>query len=194
MSEELNEIEEVSEIDTEEQKRIEHENFLKSFPEGTIFYQDFKDLGDIKYLEGVTDNPALADALGILDNHYHISELTLIKGIFYLKGYEKPDDTEALIIEEKARLIDSQLENLLDETVHRLGNYKNIETCIGYFNSTNEKYRREAIAANVWRDNLYSKAEEILEKVKAGEIDYRDVNLDYIVSRVPPLDWDSEEE
>ena len=190
MSEELNEIEVFE--DSEQLENLAPKTY--DFPEGTIFYQDFKDLGDIKYLEGVTDNPALADALKILDNHYHISELSLIKGTFYLKGYEKPDDSEAQIIEEKARLIDTQLENLLDETVHRLGNYKNIETCIGYFNSTNEKYRREAIAANVWRDNLYSKAEEILEKVKAGEIDYRDVDLDYIVSRVPPLDWDSEEE
>ena len=185
MSEELNEIDEVEE--TEEIKTYD-------FPEGTVFYQEIREEEGYKWLAGVVTRPETADKYGILENHVSVSDLVIKKWRFYLKGYEKPDDTEAQIIEEKARLIDSQLENLLDETVHRLKDYKNIETCIGYFNSTNEKYRREAIAANVWRDNLYSKAEEILEKVKAGEIDYRDVDLDYIVSRVPPLDWDSEEE
>lgn len=163
------------------------------FPEGTIFFQDFKDLGDIKYLEGVTDIPKLADALGILDNHYHISELTLIKGTFYLKGYEKPDLTVAEIIKQKGEEIDRQLEELLDKTVHDLKRYKNIETCIGYFNSTNEKWRKEAREANAWRDDLYKKAEEILEKVKAGEIDYNEVDLNYIVSRVQPLGWEPED-
>ena len=191
MSEEILE-NEVSEIDTEEVQEEEVKNY--DFPETTVFYQEIREEDGYKWLAGVVTRPETADKYGILDNHVSVSDLVIKKGRFYLKGYEKPDDTEVKIIEEKARLIDIQLENLLDETVHRLGNYKNIETCIGYFNSTNEKYRREAIAANVWRDNLYSKAEEILEKVKAGEIDYRDVNLDYIVSRVPPLDWDSEEE
>lgn len=118
MTEELNEIEEVSEIDTEEQERlererieqeererlereqerleqarIEHENLLKSFPEGTIFYQYVEEKDGYKCLTGVTDNPSLADSLGFLENHISDSELTLKNGIFYLKGYEKPDDT-----------------------------------------------------------------------------------------------------
>lgn len=112
MSEEI--LNEIEEIDTDE---VHEEVKTYDFPDGTIFYQDFKDLGDIKFLEGVTDNPALADALKILDNHYHISELSLIKGTFYLKGYEKPDDSEAEIIRKKASEIDHELENLLDKTV-----------------------------------------------------------------------------
>lgn len=187
MTEELNEIE-VSEIDTEEQKRIEHENMLKSFPEGTIFYQTFKDEGNVKYLAGVTDVPALAEALGILEQHYNISELTLKKGTFYLNGYVKPDDTEAKQIEEKANLIDKQLEALLDATVQQR-NYKNVESCVSYFNSTDDKYRSEAIAVNRWRDDLYRTAQNTLDKVRSGEIDWHTVDLDYIVSQVDPLDW-----
>lgn len=188
MSEELNEIEEVSEIDTEEQARIEHENMLKSFPEGTIFYQTFKDEGNVKYLAGVTDVPALAEALGILEQHYNISELTLKNGTFYLNGYVKPDDTEAKQIEEKANLIDKQLEALLDATVQQR-NYKNVESCVSYFNSTDDKYRSEAIAVNRWRDDLYRTAQNTLDKVRSGEIDWHTVDLDYIVSKVDPLDW-----
>ena len=84
---------EVSEIDTAEQARIEHENFLKSFPDTTIFYQDLfvSEDASVKILQGVTDVPLLAEQLGILENHYDLSELTLKKGVFYLKGYEKPD-------------------------------------------------------------------------------------------------------
>ena len=158
------------------------------FPEGTIFFQDFKDLGDIKYLEGVTDNPALADALKILDNHYHISELTLIKGTFYLKGYEKPDDTEAEIIRQKASEIDHELENLLDQTV-QTRNYKNVESCVGYYNSTDKTFREEAEAVLKWRDSLYATAREILKQVNEGSIDYRIVNLKYITDRAEPLEW-----
>ena len=78
-----------------EQERIEHENFLKSFPDTTIFYQDLfvSEDASVKFLQGVTDVPLLAEQLGIIENHYDLSELTLKKGIFYLKGYEKPEST-----------------------------------------------------------------------------------------------------
>ena len=74
-------------------KEAEHETLLNSFPEGTIFYQDLfvSEDASVKFLQGVTDIPLLAEQLGILDKHYDLSELTLKKGVFYLKGYEKPD-------------------------------------------------------------------------------------------------------
>ena len=158
MSEELNEIEEVSEIDTEEQERleqerlelerqqelehqeaeekvreqarIEHENFLKSFPNTTVFYQELKEQDNVKWLCGVVTNAALADQLGFLNNHYDFSELTLKKGVFYLKGYEKPDETEQALIEQKINEIDSQLEQYMDNKVHVEKNYQNIVSTI----------------------------------------------------------------
>lgn len=178
MSEELNEVEEVEET-------------VKSydFPEGTIFYQELRESDEgYKWLCGTTDNPSLADSLGFLENHYNFSELTLKKGVFYLKGYEKPDQTEAELIAEKANQIDKELEALLDATVHQR-NYKNVESCVSYFNSTDDKYRAEAIAVNRWRDDLYKTAQTVLDDVKAGRIDWHDVDLNYIVSRVDPLVW-----
>ena len=106
MTEELNEVE-VSEIDAEKQARIEHENMLKSFPATTIFYQDLcvSEDASVKFLQGVTDVPLLAEQLGILENHYDLSELTLKKGVFYLKGYEKPDENlEELKVQKLAEI------------------------------------------------------------------------------------------
>ena len=193
MSEELNEIEEVSEIDTEEQEclereRLEHEEYLNSFPDTTVFYQELKEKDGVKWLCGTVTNAALADQLGFLDNHYDFSELTLIKGIFYLKGYEKPDETEAEIIRKKASEIDHELENLLDKTV-QARNYKNVESCVGYYNSTDKTFREEAEAVLKWRDSLYATAREILKQVNEGSIDYRIVNLKYITDRAEPLEW-----
>lgn len=188
MSEEINEIEEVN---TDEVQEKEVKTY--DFPETTVFYQEIREEDGYKWLAGVVTRPETADKYGILENYVSVSDLVIKKGRFYLKGYEKPDQTVAEIIKQKGEEIDRQLEELLDKTVHELRRYKNIETCIGYFNSTNEKWRKEAREANAWRDDLYKKAEEILEKVKAGEIDYNEVDLNYIVSRVQPLGWEPED-
>lgn len=203
MSEEIlnEEIEEVSEIDTEEreriereqerleQERIDHENMLKSFPEGTIFYQYLIEEDGYKWLTGTTDQPSLADQLGFLENHYNFSELTLKKGVFYLKGYEKPDETEQDLIEQKINEIDSQLEQYMDNKVHVEKNYKNIESCISYFNSTDDEFRSNARAALRWRDDIYKVGREVRDKVMAGELDWHEIDMQYILDRVDPLEW-----
>ena len=83
-----------------EQERIEHENFLNSFPETTVFYQELKEEGDVKWLCGTLKDAYLADRYGLLDNHYDESELTFVpsnkeltSGVYYLKGHEKPEST-----------------------------------------------------------------------------------------------------
>lgn len=90
-----------------EQARIEHENFLKSFPETTVFYQELKEEGDVKWLCGTVKDAHTAESFGWLDNHYDESELTFVpynkeltSGVYYLKGHEKPGST---IEELKAR-------------------------------------------------------------------------------------------
>ena len=104
----------LTDIDAEQaRKEAEHESLLNSFPEGTIFYQDLfvSEDASVKFLQGVTDVPLLAEQLGILENHYDLSELTLKKGVFYLKGYEKPDPDLA---ELKARKL-AELSNITDK-------------------------------------------------------------------------------
>ena len=83
-----------------EQARIEHENFLNSFPETTVFYQELKEEGDVKWLCGTVKDAHTAESFGWLDNHYDESELTFVpynkeltSGVYYLKGHEKPEST-----------------------------------------------------------------------------------------------------
>ena len=89
-----------------EQARIEHENYLKSFPETTVFYQELKEEGDVKWLCGTIKDAHTAESFGWLDNHYDESELTLIGHIYYLKGYEKPESTiEELKVKKLAEIL-----------------------------------------------------------------------------------------
>ena len=83
-----------------EQARIEHENFLNSFPETTVFYQELKEEGDVKWLCGTVKDAHTAESYGWLDNHYDESELTFVpynkeltSGVYYIKGHEKPEST-----------------------------------------------------------------------------------------------------
>lgn len=83
-----------------EQARIEHENFLNSFPETTVFYQELKQEGDVKWLCGTVKDAHTAESYGWLDNHFDESELTFVpynkeltSGVYYLKGHEKPEST-----------------------------------------------------------------------------------------------------
>ena len=182
-----------AEIETEQERlRQEHEEYLNSFPDTTVFYRDLLVNGNVKSLGTVVRDPHVAEQWGFLDNHFDESELTYIGtkecGTYYLKGYEKPDKTEAELIAEKANQIDKELEALLDATEHQR-NYKNVESCVSYFNSTDDKYRAEAIAVNRWRDDLYRTAQTVLDDVKAGRVDWHDVDVNYIVSKVDPLIW-----
>ena len=83
-----------------EQARIEHENYLKSFPDTTVFYQEIREKDGVKWLCGTVKDAHTAESYGWLDNHYDESELTFVpynkeltSGVYYLKGHEKPEST-----------------------------------------------------------------------------------------------------
>ena len=106
VSGEVTELEDNSaEIEAEQERlRQEHEEYLNSFPETTVFYRDLIVNGNVKSLGNPTKNPRVAESYGFLDNHFDESELTYVGtpecGTWYLKGYEKP---EPLLEELKAR-------------------------------------------------------------------------------------------
>ena len=90
-----------AEIEAEQERlRREHEEYLNSFPDTTVFYQELKEEGDVKWLCGTVKDAHTAESFGWLDNHYDESELTFVpynkeltSGVFYLKGHEKPEST-----------------------------------------------------------------------------------------------------
>ena len=182
-----------AEIEAEQERlRQEHEEYLNSFPDTTVFYRDLLVNGNVKSLGNPTKNPRVAEKWGYLDNHFDESELTYIGtpecGIWYLKGYEKPDETE----EEKMKLYALEIERQIDEHLQELASsrgYDDVKSCVGYFNSTDETFQKEARAMTVYRDHLYRTGYNIIEKCQKGEIDYHVVTLEYVLSLIDPIEW-----
>ena len=182
-----------AEIEAEQERlRQEHEEFLNSFPETTVFYRDLLVNGNVKSLGMPIKDARLAEKWGFLDNHFDESELTYIGtpecGIWYLKGYEKPEPTE----EEKMKLYAQEIERQIDEHLQQLASsrgYDDVKSCCGYYNSSDEIFQKEARAMTVYRDHLYRTGYNIIEKCQKGEIDYHVVTLEYVLSLIDPIEW-----
>ena len=105
-------------------------------------------------------------------------------GEWYIKGYapQKPAPTE----DEIQQYFEDSIESYMT-TVVQTRNYKDIHTAASYCNSTNEKFRREGIACNKWRDDVWDKCYAILAEVKAGN---RPIpTLEEVIAELPKLDW-----
>lgn len=182
-----------AEIEAEQERlRQEHEEYLNSFPDTTVFYRDLIDEGAIKKLGMATKDPHVADYYKILDNHFDESELTYIGtpecGTYYLKGYEKPEPTEEEKMLAYEKKIEADIDNYLQGLVSSRG-YDTLESCLSYYNSTVEKWKYESRAITKHRDQLYRKGYDLIAQCKKGEIDYRIVDLQYILNLIDPLDW-----
>ena len=185
-----------TEIEAEQERlRQEHEEYLNSFPDTTVFYRDLLVNGNVKSLGTVVRDPHVAEHYGFLDNYFDESELTYIGspecGTWYLKGYEKPEKSIEELQLDRYHLIDSQIEAYLDARVKE-HNYKSVESCVSYFNSTDDKYRAEARAVSTWRDHIYHTGEQVWQSVLNGLVDYKDVDLAYIINIAGDFSWDTD--
>ena len=182
-----------AEIEAEQERlRREHEEYLNSFPDTTVWYRDLLVKGDVKSLGTVVRDPRVAEQWGFLDNHFDESELTYVGtpecGIWYLKGYEKPEPTEEEKMLAYEKKIEADIDNYLQELVSSKG-YDDVKSCVGYYNSTDETFRHEAQAISKHRDQLYRKGYDLIAQCKKGEIDYKIIDLQYILNLIDPLDW-----
>ena len=182
-----------AEIEAEQERlRREHEEYLNSFPETTVFYRDLLVNGNVKSLGNPTKNPRVAESYGYLEQHFDESELTYVGtkecGTWYLKGYEKPEPTEEEKMKAYAKSIEAQVDAHLQELSASRG-YDDVKSCVGYYNSTDETFLREARAMTVYRDHLYRTCYNIMDQCEKGEIDYKTVTLEYILSLIDPIDW-----
>ena len=182
-----------AEIEAEQERlRREHEEYLNSFPDTTVFYRDLLVNGNVKSLGTVVRDPHIAEQWGFLDNHFDESELTYVGtpecGIWYLKGYEKPEPTEIEKMTVYAKTIEAQVDAHLQELSSSRG-YDDVKSCVGYYNSTDETFQREARAMTVYRDYLYRTCYNIMDQCKKGRIDYRTVTLEYVLSLIDPIEW-----
>ena len=168
-----------AEIEAEQERlRREHEEYLNSFPETTVFYRDLLVNGNVKSLGTVVRDPHIAEKYGFLPEC----------GTWYLKGYEKPEPTEKEKMLAHKAMIEAQLDAHLLELAKSKG-YDDCKSLATYFNSTKERFRKDAIAFVRYRDDVYDVGYDILDKCISGEIDYREVTLEYILNLVDPIDW-----
>jgi hypothetical protein len=106
-------------------------------------------------------------------------------GKWYIEGEEpkKPAPTA----EEQKKVYENAVQAHLDATAQTRG-YDNTYTCISYINSTDEVWRRESNAFNVWRDSIWRKAHEILNAFMRGEIEQP--TIEEVIAQLPTIDWE----
>lgn len=182
-----------AEIETEQERlRREHEEYLNSFPETTVFYRDLLVNGNVKSLGMATKDPHVADYYKILDNHYDESELTYIGspecGTYYLKGHEKPAETPEEFIARRESEIVVMVQELIDSTAQQK-RYDTGESCCSYVGDPDEEFNADAVAFQAWRGRCWRTCYNILNSVTAGTVPPEEVTDEYVLERLPVMEW-----
>lgn len=185
-------------LEAEERARIEHENMLNSFPETTVFFNEIISApDDVKKLGMWTKDPHAADSYGWIENNIDESELTFVPnsdfcGVYYLKGHEPPAETTEEKIARRAAEITEQVQELIDSTAHSRG-YDNGVSCVSYEGDPDETFNDEAVAFKAWRGRCWRTCYNILNSVKAGTVAPEDVTDEYVLERLPVMEWPENE-
>lgn len=122
------------------------------------------------------------------DTNYYCSEIWKNKDSFNIQEFVPVQETLEQLQLNRYRLIDRQIEEYLDAKVKE-HNYKSVESCVSYYNSTDEKYRAEARAVSTWRDHIYHTGEQVWQSVLDGAVSYEDVDLQYIIGIAGDFTW-----
>nr|WP_304257841.1 hypothetical protein [Phascolarctobacterium succinatutens] len=78
------------------------------------------------------------------------------------------------------------VQNYMDKIVQAKG-YDDVFTCISYVDSTDEIFRREALAVLAWRDKVWRMCYDVLAEVNAGR---RAVPSESeLLAMLPKLEW-----
>ena len=182
------EAEEQARLEAEERARLEHEAMLAAFPDGTVFFD--KILGDdsVRWLGACTSDPHTADSMGWLDNHMDADELAVINGRHYLKGYEPAAETPAEYIARREEKIKAGVQTLIDKTAHQKG-YDSGVYCASYVGDPDPEFDAQARAFLAWRGRCWRTCYNILDSVIAGTVAPEDVTDDYVLERLPTMEW-----
>lgn len=185
-------------LEAEERARLEHEAMLAAFPETTVFYNEIIDRGDVKSLGQWVKDAHSADAYGWLDNHLDETDLTFkpnatAGGIYYLKGYEPAAETPAEYIARRQTEIVNMVQNLIDETAHQK-RYADGLSCASYVGDPDEEFNADAVAFVAWRGRCWRTCYNILDSVIAGTVAPEDVTDEYVLERLPVMEWPTVEQ
>lgn len=189
--------EEIAAIEAEERARIEHENYLNSFPDDTVFFDTIVNLdgGSVRKLGSWVEDAHTAEAMKWdLNNNMLKTDLTFrghgrgIGGVYYIKGYEPAAETTEEKIARRAAEITDQVQELIDSTAHTRG-YDNGVSCVSYEGDPDEIFNAEAVAFKRWRGCCWRTCYNILSSVEHGTVDVDDVTWQYVYERLPVLEW-----
>lgn len=182
----------MSENENAEIENAEQTEKVYDFPESTVFYRDLLVDGDVISLGTVVKDPQQADKYGFLDQHYDESELTYIGtadcGTYFLKGHERPQPTMQEMIDRKKAELDAVVQDLLDSTARSKG-YTNGAYCVGYVGDPDPEFNAQAVAFRTWRSQVWRKCYQILDAVESGEISLDEITAEYVLSRLPEIEW-----
>ena len=187
------EAEEQARLEAEERARPEHDAMLAAFPETTVFYNEIIDHGEVKSLGQWVKDAHAADAYGWINNHMDEADLTFkpnatAGGIYYLKGYEPAAETRDEMIARRQAEIVTMVQNIIDETAHQK-NYDDGVSCASYVGDPDEEFNADAVAFKTWRGRCWRTCYNILNSVTAGTVAPEDVTDQYVIDRLPVMEW-----
>lgn len=193
--------EEIAELEREEQERLEEEEqraqqlreLLSSFTDDTVFYSEIIVDGDVQRLGMWTKDAQTAYSYGWIDNHMTEDELTYVPssayaGVYYIKGHEKPAETRDEYIARRETEIVSMVQELIDSTANQK-RYDTGESCCSYVGDPDEEFNADAVAFQAWRGRCWRTCYNILNSVKAGTVAPEDVTDEYVLERLPVMEW-----
>lgn len=179
-------------IEIENAEQESQQEKVYDFPESTVFYRDLLVDGDIISLGTVVKDPQQADKYGFLDQHYDESELTYIGtpscGTYYLQGHERPQPTRQEMIARRQAEIVNMVQNIIDETAQQK-RYDDGLSCVSYVGDPDEEFNADAVAFVAWRGRCWRTCYNILNSVKAGTVAPEDVTDQYVIERLPVMEW-----
>lgn len=193
--------EEIAELEREEQERLEEEEqraqqlreYLSSFSADTVFYNEIIVQGTVQKLGGWTKDAQAAYVNGWIDNHMSEDELTYVPssayaGVYYIKGHEKPAETPEEYIARRESEIVNMVQELIDSTAQQK-RYDTGESCCSYVGDPDEEFNADAVAFQAWRGRCWRTCYNILNSVKAGTVAPEDVTDEYVLERLPVMEW-----
>lgn len=185
--------EEQARLEAEERARVEHENYLNSFPDTTVFFNEIIDRGEVKSLGQWVKDAHSADAYGWIENHLDETDLTFkpnatAGGIYYIKGHEPAEETRDEMIARRQAEIVNMVQNLIDETAQQK-RYDDGLSCVSYVGDPDEEFNADAVAFVAWRGRCWRTCYNILASVTAGTVAPEDVTDEYVLERLPIMEW-----
>lgn len=184
-------------LEAEERARIEHENYLNSFPDDTVFYDQIVNLdgGSVRKLGSWVEDAHIAEKMGWpLDNNISKNDLTFrghgrgIGGVYYIKGYEPAEETREEMIARRQNEIVNMVQSIIDETAQQK-RYDDGLSCVSYVGDPDEEFNADAVAFKAWRGRCWRTCYNILNSVKAGTVAPEDVTDEYVLERLPIMEW-----